>query len=610
MIKYIDLNIGDAEIDHASCFGGKCPLTKVAGENLLDSVKQKKDHAYLHVIAMGAGDFYSQNKNGDFFYEKDLRDYHNTFETAGVFIQHFNKDPSKTIGKVLKSIYNETMHRVELVIEISKKKSPEQYERVKKGERISVSMGVKVPCFHPDTYVLMGSGSKTHKKKIVDIIPGETVVTSEGNTKTVLSTTAVPFVGTAIKMYAATGDPVICTPDHRFHVLNRAEVDTEFTDYGVGVVKNMKKSKTWIMAKDLDINKHLLTRALPGTDDDYVFHIVAILDEKYTGFVHDIEVEDDHSFIANDINVHNSEHCSYCGKVTKGSLANRCDHLKYKMGDTMENGQVAYAINDTPMNFFDISIVAKPADFQGHSLFQKVASMNTEEEYKEKIATLVKHMDAISAMPEIDDDELDDFKETFSPGLRLKIIRSKGIILHPSEALFLGSRMKKEGLPECRRHCNGEGFLRALMDKVKNNGGCKLSKEASSVGDDISSPLLKKLETRTMLVKEAIAGRRNVDFYGNKRVARPVRDTSAAALRKSRYAQYKIQMMNGESVGIPGNMLTAGVSLNPLRMLMGGSKVPAYYTDLVDDGYAENIIGVLASGDEKIVYLPDRKNLR
>ncbi len=449
MIKYIDLNIGDAEIDHASCFGGKCPLTKVAGENLLDSVKQKKDHAYLHVIAMGAGDFYSQNKNGDFFYEKDLRDYHNTFETAGVFIQHFNKDPSKTIGKVLKSMYNEDMHRVELVIEISKKKSPEQYERIKNGERISVSMGVKVP----------------------------------------------------------------------------------------------------------------------------------------------------------------SEHCSYCGKVTKGSLANRCDHLKYKMGDTMENGQVAYAINDTPMNFFDISIVAKPADFQGHSLFQKVASMNTEEEYKEKIATLVKHMDAISAMPEIDDDELDDFKETFSPNLRLKIIRSRGIVLNPSEALFLGSTMGKEELPECRRHCNGEGFLRAMMEKVKRSGGCNLRKEAA-IGEIITSPLLEKLVTRTMLIKEAVATRRDVDFYGNKRMARRARDTGGKALRKSNYSQYKVQMMNGETVGIPSNIMTAGQSLNPIRMILGGSKVPAYYTDLVDDGYAEHIIGVLSSGDEKIVYLPKAESRR
>ncbi len=443
MIKYIDMDIGDAEIEHASCFGGACPLTKVAGENLLDSIKQKKDHAYLHVIAMGAGDFFAQNKNGDFFYEKDLRDYHHTFETAGVFIQHFNKDPSKSIGKVLKSTYNENMHRVELVIEINKRKSPEQYARIKNGERIAVSMGVKVP----------------------------------------------------------------------------------------------------------------------------------------------------------------AEHCSFCGKVTKGSLANRCDHLKYKMGDTMSNGQVVYAVNETPMNFFDISIVAKPADFQGHSLFQKVASDDTEEALNEKIATLIKHMDAIGTMPKIKDSELDDFKQTFSPTLRLKIIRSHGIILDPSEALFLGSGMKKEGLPECRKHCNGEGFLRAMMEKVKNNGGCSLSKEAS-VGADITTPLLEKLKTRTMLVKEAIAGRRNVDFFGNKRIARPVRDTSAKALRASSYAQYKIQMSNGETVGIPNNVLTAGASLNPIRMIIGGSKVPEYYTDLVDDGYAENIIGVLASGDEKIVYTP------
>ena len=443
MIKYVDLDLGDAEIEHASCFGGVCPLTKVAGENLLDTVKQKKDHAYLHVIAMGAGDFFAQNKNGDFFYEKDLRDYHNTFESAGVFIQHFNKDPEKSIGKVLKSIYNEDMHRVELVIEVSKRKSPEQYERIKNGERIAVSMGVKVP----------------------------------------------------------------------------------------------------------------------------------------------------------------AEHCSFCGKVTKGSLANRCEHLKYNMGQTMKSGQVVYAVNETPMNFFDISIVTKPADFQGHSLFQKVASADNEEAFNEKVATLIKHMDAIGNMPKIKDSELDDFKQTFSPNLRLKIIRSHGIILDPSEALFLGSNMKKDGMPECRKHCNTEGFIRAMLEKVKNNGGCSLRKEAS-IGADITSPLLEKLATRTVLIKEAIAGRRDSDFFGNKRVARIARDTTGKALRESRYSQYKIQMMNGETIGIPSNIPTLGMSLNPLKMIMGGSKVPRYYMDLVDEGYAENIIGVLASGDEKIVYTP------
>ncbi len=230
-------------------------------------------------------------------------------------------------------------------------------------------------------------------------------------------------------------------------------------------------------------------------------------------------------------------------------------------------------------------------------------------EYNEKIATLIKHMDAISAMPDIEDSEFDDFKETFSPGLRLKIIRSHGIVLHPSEALFLGSGMKKEELPECRRHCNSEGFLRALMDKVKRSGGCSLRKEAS-VGHDVTSPLLEKLATRTMLIKEAVSGRGDVDFYGNKRMARRARDTSAKALRKSRYSQYKIQMRNGETVGIPSNIFTVAASINPIKMILGGSKVPSYYTDLVDDGYAENIIGVLASGDEKIVYLPDARGQR
>ena len=190
LTKTLDFVVERAEIEHVSCFGGTCPMTKTASDNPLEKIPQKKNHAYLYVIAMGAGDYYGENNNGDFFYEKDLLEYYKTFESAGIFVQHFNKDPSKSIGRVREATYNNHMHRVELVLEIPKSKSPEYYEAIKNGERIKVSMGVKVP----------------------------------------------------------------------------------------------------------------------------------------------------------------QEMCSYCGAITKGSIANRCDHLKYMMHHQMENGQVVYAINMPPMN--------------------------------------------------------------------------------------------------------------------------------------------------------------------------------------------------------------------------------------------------------------------
>lgn len=56
-----------------------------------------------------------------------------------------------------------------------------------------------------------------------------------------------------------------------------------------------------------------------------------------------------------------NDRCSICGNKAK-TLPQYCDHLKYGMGKWMEgHAKYAYAYNDEP-EFFDISVVGKPAD--------------------------------------------------------------------------------------------------------------------------------------------------------------------------------------------------------------------------------------------------------
>jgi len=84
----------------------------------ITSIKAAKDKVYALVNAMGAGEYYGCNRNGDYFPEEALKKYHNTFVTDGKpFMYHLNKDPNKCYGNVLFSDYNPVMHRVELVIE-------------------------------------------------------------------------------------------------------------------------------------------------------------------------------------------------------------------------------------------------------------------------------------------------------------------------------------------------------------------------------------------------------------------------------------------------------------------------------------------------------------
>lgn len=150
-------------IDSSSFFSDKEPqVTVVNTDNLNELVKQAADDRitaftrtlspapgkiYIHINAMGAGEFYGSNKNGDFFPEEQLQSYHQTFETspAHVFRHHINKDPARAIGRVLFSIYNARMHRVELIAEVDKALGRDIEDRLAQGDYPSTSMACRTP---------------------------------------------------------------------------------------------------------------------------------------------------------------------------------------------------------------------------------------------------------------------------------------------------------------------------------------------------------------------------------------------------------------------------------------------------------------------------------
>jgi hypothetical protein len=109
------------------------------------SVKPKEGKTYILVLALGASEWYGPNRNGDGFREEELIRRHRTFETdAHVYRSHVNKDPAKSFGKVVKSFYNNDMHRVELVLEIDNEKAPDIVEKINNGEQVAVSMGCRI----------------------------------------------------------------------------------------------------------------------------------------------------------------------------------------------------------------------------------------------------------------------------------------------------------------------------------------------------------------------------------------------------------------------------------------------------------------------------------
>jgi len=114
---------------------------KLINDNLPD-----QDHFGVHLIAMGAGEWWDKNRNGDWFPEEMLKRSHHTFVTNGHFFrEHNNRDPKKAIGIVKASAYNDDMHRVELIIHGDKRKAEPEYERAKAGKVSAYSMSVSVP---------------------------------------------------------------------------------------------------------------------------------------------------------------------------------------------------------------------------------------------------------------------------------------------------------------------------------------------------------------------------------------------------------------------------------------------------------------------------------
>lgn len=138
----------DEEHDH---------LVKTASEyhpeisNYINSAIPILGKTQILLTALGAGEWWGPNVNGDYFPEKALshfgKDYgYKTFEyNAKVYRHHINKDPTANYGDVILSVYNPTYHRVELIVGLDNKRAGDTVEKINNGDYPDWSMGVRVP---------------------------------------------------------------------------------------------------------------------------------------------------------------------------------------------------------------------------------------------------------------------------------------------------------------------------------------------------------------------------------------------------------------------------------------------------------------------------------
>jgi len=137
-------------------------ITKHAsvGTEFFKTIQPIPGHSFVYVLAVSDWEHYGENRNGDGFpnapfkplenppwisQAETLSNWHHTFEQFGnSYRHHVNKDPEKRVGRVVKSFWNNAMHRVELLIDLENDKAPDLAERIQNGEFPPVSMGTKV----------------------------------------------------------------------------------------------------------------------------------------------------------------------------------------------------------------------------------------------------------------------------------------------------------------------------------------------------------------------------------------------------------------------------------------------------------------------------------
>lgn len=121
----------------------------------LASMRLQSGEVPIHLLAVGAHEYYGSNRNGDAFREAVCREYHPTFQKyARWYRDHDNKDTKKGRGIIKASAYNGDMKRIELLVVLNATKeaadrnnglvADEEMEKLAKGEDIPVSMACRV----------------------------------------------------------------------------------------------------------------------------------------------------------------------------------------------------------------------------------------------------------------------------------------------------------------------------------------------------------------------------------------------------------------------------------------------------------------------------------
>jgi intein/homing endonuclease len=216
----------------------------------IGALRPSQSSQYVLVNAMGAGEWYGSNVNGDNFPEAGLIHMppnwtgvpvidmvvaknwaygFPTFYNAHPYAHHRNKDPGRAFGNVELATWNPLMRRVELVVRVDQDKCMRYggegvWDKLRLGQHPDVSMGTRVPydtCFPAGTLVRTAEGHKA----IEDLQRGEFVLTHTG--KLLQVTDTMRRETQDLLRVRCSGLPDIdVTDNHEFLVLRKEQART------------------------------------------------------------------------------------------------------------------------------------------------------------------------------------------------------------------------------------------------------------------------------------------------------------------------------------------------------------------------------------------------
>lgn len=268
------------------------------------------------------------NNNKDSFPREVLGMSYSTFIGKPNYQEHV-QIPELSKGRIIDAALRDIGDSLYVdILVATDRKHASLIEDIENDKMGTLSMG----CFLPGTQITMSDGIRV---PIEEVLPGDRVLTHKGNVKPVLNKQMTRW-SSGIRKIKASGvaDPIRATDNHPFFVLKEGlpdiQTDKEFL---------LEDSCLYVEEARADELKEGEFLYSWSEDSQTVIphQITSIEEDTYEGWVYDMEVEDDHSYVADGVAVHNCQivhsTCSKCGNVAVDE-SEMCGHILYQKGNT------------------------------------------------------------------------------------------------------------------------------------------------------------------------------------------------------------------------------------------------------------------------------------